>query len=420
MPFPGSSRQVTLLLPAEREGWEVWECPPHGGSVHRGSVAAPADRRGGGAVVVGLPATRCLTLTFDFPVSGDAALARRMAFGQLEKRGLIPRGSTPEAAPFACHPVAVDGDAGAGTRVSVDVLSEELPNSLRVEGGRSFAAAFRLLPVPDERLLVAREHGRWVVAAAREGVLVYTHVLGDAERAVDELAADLRATALTLESRGWLRDGVQAIVLWADHEATSGAEALAERIGLPVEVAPRPAPSAALAREFVRQRHLLPKAVADRRRRRRGALVKAAAVVAAILGLVAVAKGFRDKLRTLEQRVAELEQELANSTGDADFVKRAGERWNSLRNVLEPKRYPVIHLDHLARLMPPEGVVMTGFDSKVSDVSFAGTAANAKLAYEYYNAIRSDGELAVYGWSMDRPALDDDGTASFTIKGKMR
>ena len=87
---------------------------------------------------------------------------------------------------------------------------------------------------------------------------------------------------------------------------------------------------------------------------------------------------------------------------------------------LEPRRYPVAHLDGLSRCLPAGDVVLTRFESKLADVVAAGTARSAKDAYQYYTAVSKDGPLGVYAWSMLAPTIAADGSASFELKGKMR
>ncbi len=410
---------MALLLPGDETGWDLWECTASGAMTKVSSFAHPADWREGSKApsVVGLPASRCLTITFDFPVHADGTMVRRMVFGQLEKRGLLARGNTPETAPFACHPVG--GGPDGGTRLSVDVLSGELPPSERPAGTRSFAAALRLFTLPDDTLVLLRQHGHWVVAAGRDGIPVFAQVLGTTVSPAETLVADLRATALTLESRGWLTGDVRRVQIW-DDAPPDAASRLAGLLGIPVEAPGRPAPDGTLVRQIAKGAFLLPKPHLEHQRRRRDRSTKLLVAAGVVLALVAIAAFFHHKLGRLEARAAALETELAASADGASAVTKAGKRWRELRYVLEPKRYPLVHLDHLTRLMPDQGIVMSSFDSKVSELRFTGIAADAKSAYAYFNAIRDDDALGVYNWSMDRPNLDDTGTARFEIKGTMR
>jgi hypothetical protein len=95
-------------------------------------------------------------------------------------------------------------------------------------------------------------------------------------------------------------------------------------------------------------------------------------------------------------------------------------RWSSLRNALEPRRYPVAILDGFARCLSAADVVLTRFESKAADLAVSGTARSAMDAYNYFNAVNKDGALGVYSWSMIQPTIGADGSASFEIKGKMR
>ena len=141
----------------------------------------------------------------------------------------------------------------------------------------------------------------------------------------------------------------------------------------------------------------------------------------------------RKKLLTVEAEAARIERTLdipAESGADQaeqekiraehDLVTAAQARWAALRMALEPRRYPIAHLDGLTRCLSAADVVLTRFESKVSEVSVSGTARSAMDAYNYYNAVNKDGPLGVYAWSMVQPSIGTDGSASFEIKGKMR
>jgi hypothetical protein len=103
-----------------------------------------------------------------------------------------------------------------------------------------------------------------------------------------------------------------------------------------------------------------------------------------------------------------------------ELVTAVQARWGALRMALEPRRYPCRSPRRIESLHDRADVVLTRFESKVSEVTVAGTARSPMDAYNYFNAVSKDGPLAVYGWSMLPPSISGDGSASFEIKGKMR
>jgi hypothetical protein len=133
------------------------------------------------------------------------------------------------------------------------------------------------------------------------------------------------------------------------------------------------------------------------------------------------------ELKSLEATAASMENHVSASKGSSDSVRashdlvtRTQARWAALRGALDARRYPAAHLDALTRCLSSADVVLTKFESKPADVSVSGTARTARDAYAYYNSISSDKPLAVFSWSMAQPALRDDGSAAFEIKGKLK
>jgi hypothetical protein len=129
----------------------------------------------------------------------------------------------------------------------------------------------------------------------------------------------------------------------------------------------------------------------------------------------------------VEATAASMENHVSASKGSSDSVRashdlvtRTQARWAALRGALDARRYPAAHLDALTRCLSSADVVLTKFESKPADVSVSGTARTARDAYAYYNSISSDKPLAVFSWSMAQPALRDDGSAAFEIKGKLK
>jgi hypothetical protein len=168
------------------------------------------------------------------------------------------------------------------------------------------------------------------------------------------------------------------------------------------------------------------------RRRRLGAL-RWVAAASLVLPVVWWLHAERKKLITIEAEAARIESALnipGQSTAQGaeqdriraehEFVTAAQARWAALRMALEPRRYPVAHLDALSRCLTAADVVLTRFEAKPADTSVSGTARSAMDAYNYFNAVSKESALGVYAWSMLPPTIAADGSASFEIKGKMR
>src|SRR5688572_33190499 len=116
-------QRTTVILPAAEAHWEVWRCGSD--SVWQGSANDPAEGANGSrSLVVALPARSCRAFAFSAPTE-DRQLVRKLAFAQLEKRGLTAANA--EQTPFDCH---VMEQGGGRSVVSVDVVTAEAVASL--------------------------------------------------------------------------------------------------------------------------------------------------------------------------------------------------------------------------------------------------------------------------------------------------
>jgi hypothetical protein len=411
-------QHTTVILPSAGSHWEVWRCGR--APVWQGQAEDPATAANGGGVVMALPARACRTFAFSAPTE-DKQLVRKLAFAQLEKRGLTQSGGEP--VPFDCR---VLEQGGGRSVVSVDVLMPGASATLSAAKAAAAAPSARLFPIPQDKLVVMEEQGRLVLCAGSGGRLLHSQIVSATRDLNGHAAPEIRIAALALQQQGVLHD-VRGVELWGDF-STEEAKELSRQLELPVEATARPAPDCALVRREGGTQ-LLPAASRQQMRRRRLGWMKWAAL--ALLPL-APAWWIYEKHRELtkvEAEAARMESTLdvpADTAADAEvraghaLVTAAQARWTALRTALEPRRYPVAHLEGLTRCLAAADVVLTRFESKVSEVSVSGTARSAMDAYNYLNAVNADKPLGVYAWSMAQPALANDGTANFELKGKMR
>jgi Tfp pilus assembly protein PilN len=138
------------------------------------------------------------------------------------------------------------------------------------------------------------------------------------------------------------------------------------------------------------------------------------------MAYIVVLHRMRSQVEALEAQIPDLEKQVEQTKGVAEKVKQIQARWNTLRPVLEPKRYPLVHLSHIARVMPGGGVRIVDFESKIKEVKINGIARDTAAAYEMLRLMMADAELKVYNWEMPQPSVQRDSRARFEIKGKLR
>ncbi|HEV7866257.1 MAG TPA: hypothetical protein VGO90_01145 [Chthoniobacteraceae bacterium] len=414
----------TVILPAADARWEVWRCGNASGSVWQGSAEnLSAGANGSRSMVVALPARSCRTFAFSAPTA-DPQLLRKLAFAQVEKRGLTAAGL--EQTAFNCH---VLGQRDGQSLVSVDVLTTEAAGTLNGSVAGALVASSRLFPIPEGKLVVLQEQGRLVLCAGTGGRLLHSQIVSATGDLNGHAAPEIRIASLALQQQGIVSE-ITGLELWGDF-SPADAQQLGEQLGLPVEAKARPTPHSSNLRRDA-SAHLLPPAARQALRRRRLLGLRWVAVAALVLPVVLWVLGERKKLHALEAEAARIESTLninQSTGGSAEqdrlraehaVVTAAQARWAALRMALEPRRYPVAHLDALSRCLGVADVVLTRFESKLADASVAGTARSAMDAYNYFNAVSKDAALGVYAWTMLPPIIAANGSATFEMKGKMR
>lgn len=403
-----------LILPAPESGWEVWTCAP-GGAIKGGWFEDPATAAASvKKAIVALPARWCRTLAFSVPPA-DAKLARALAFTQLEKRGLST--GTMDQTSFSCQ--MLPGTKG-GNLMVVDVLTPAALTALAAVKSHGVVPAARLYPLPDHRVVILQEVGRSVLHAGLAGQTAHVQGLTAHSSDPGALASEIALTLMPLRQQGLL--STTTGIDWCVPLAESDRQLVESIVGLPVEIKSRPTP---VFRSL--DPDLQPAEIRAARQRSRLRLLRGAAIAAVPLAGLIWWQQQHGRLLALEteaNRLGEAVTASAGATAEAragtELLRSTQQRWQSLRMALEPKRYPLIHLNHLTRCLGDDSIVLTRFETRGPDVSLSGTAQSAGEAYHYFTTVTADQDLKICAWSMAEPSLTDDGTAKFELKGKMR
>ncbi|MEI6534591.1 MAG: hypothetical protein WCN98_04560 [Verrucomicrobiaceae bacterium] len=401
-----SANASTFLLPDSEPAWRLWRSSSSGKPE---TLDSPADcREGAKPVVVGLPATACRTVGLVLPIA-DPALMPSMIEAQLERRG-IPLSKTPSPN-FAWHLLGQDA---AQSIVSVDVLAQPFPENLAVHHAANYTAALRLMLLPLRMMVVVEEQGLLVLAAGCQGKLWHSHIIGAADTDPEKLALEFEIAQLGIETTDGI-GSVRGISLVGERLAPL-ASLLKKHTAIPIETIPALEPNRGLNLDGFQR--LLPASVFEAQAAKlRGRRLAKMAMFIAFFYAVAFAACWWH-LQSLRDRAKSLESDIAKTDAPANEVRQTAQRWHELEPAVDEHRYPMMQLSQITALMPPSGVVIKKFDSKIAEIEITGDARDAQTATQFFEDLKGHHNLSRYAWSMPVPTVRE-GVASFKIQGKL-
>ncbi|MBV6498388.1 MAG: hypothetical protein CJBNEKGG_00610 [Prosthecobacter sp.] len=397
----------TLLLPAPDASWRLWK--PRATSATQ-SVDSPAEvQLKGRPLVIGLPASACRSIGLVLP-NADHDVLEQIIITQLERRGLKLTGGAERN--FRWHLLA---QTASTATVSVDVLADPFPDDLAVPQASDYTAALRLTALPSGAIVITEEQGTLVLAIGCQGKLYQSLIISPSIAMTPEaLAQEVTLARMTFESE--LGEGlVSSVILCGSDSDPTLAAALEEQTGLPVRA------TAQLAHHPDLDTHswpqLLPSVVRQSQQlsRRRAKLLR----FGLLGGLLAVSLVFLAfaYLRFQETQAARLQEDVDKTSAPAAQVRKTAENWKALAPAIEPRRYPMLLLAELTKLMPPSGLVIRRFNLKDNTIDLQGDARDAQTAVQFMEDLQKHPILGRYEWSKPSPNVRD-GTAQFRTQGK--
>lgn len=405
-PFCMSFASATLLLPSPDTSWRVWKSRL---AAHGESVEHPTEVKAQGKpLVIGLPAAACRTIGLVLP-NTDHAVLEQIIITQMERRGLKLQGG--EERNFRWHLLT---QTASTATVSVDVLADPFPEDLALTQISDYTAALRLLTLPAGHLVIAEESGSTVLAVGYQGKLYHSHIFGTASISGEEIAHEIVLSQLTLDAE--LGQGfITGVTLVGTSWDRGIGEELGRLTGLPVRVVPQLPPNAELdARTWPR---LLPATVRSAQKR---AVNRSKWLRFSLLGgLLMVALVFLAfaYLTYLERTAAQLTADVEDTSAPAALVKKTAEQWKALAPAIEPKRYAMVLLNEVTKLMPPSGIVIREFEVKDNEIDIRGEARDTQMAVQFVEDLQKHPVLSRYTWTKPQPTVKDK-TAQFRAQGK--
>ncbi len=393
-----------VLLPTSHTDWELW------GNTRLRRVDDP-DAVNGQPLHFALPLDYCRSFPLLLP-SKDRKLFRDLIYSQLEKRHLV---SPTSNARYDFEPIDRTAD---GTLVRVDFVHRDLPKTWEDKKALSYAASLRYYTLPESKAVILRERERLILVIGRAGKLLYSSILNQTGKLDGSVASELQAAMISLSSRGFLKEPINGVEVWGDFPPEEVGK-LQDLLSIPVDLKAHPDP------EGVRRPPngaLLPPSVDIGVKKRRKVLYVLLGFSVVVIGYLAIIKHFRDRLINLQSQIEAQQDNLGVNTANSANFSASQTRWKALANIIDPRRYPLVQLNTIAQAMPPDGVILTEFHTKISEVRLNGKANSAKAVFDFMENLNQNSELsAIYNWSRKKePNLDDDGTASFEFIGKLK
>lgn len=393
-----------VLLPTADGGWELWAAT----RLH--CVDDPGDLNGQ-ALHFGLPLDYCRSFPLFLP-SKDKKLFRDLIYAQLERRHLV---SPTSNARFSFEPLERSSE---GTLVRVDFVNRDLPATWEAKKSVSYGPALRYYPLPADAVVVLREHGRLVMLVSRGPKLLYSCILSQKAELGENVASEVQTALLSLKARSYLKEDVRSLELWGEFPPDA-VEKLRDALGFDITRRDPPTPEVG---RHPPQGALLKSSADFGGPKRRQLLTLSAAGLVVLIGYLAVIKQFRDKLSGIEAEIAAQEENLGENSASSATHAAARERWKAMANAVDPLRYPLVQLNTISQVMPPDGVILSSFETKISEAKLNGKANSAKAVFDFLENLNAEPQLGqVYRWSRKKePSLDDDGTAHFELIGKLK
>ena len=327
---------LNLMIPGA-DGWEIWTGSAMSGFQQHAStnhlLALDVTGIPSGAVAMAVPVREVFAVPFRAQTD-DLSLLGDLAAMQLEKSGNRPAldgGQLTDHFVYATTPEE--------THLTAVVMNPPSEGKLPRKSPDQFDISPRCLPLPEGRVVVWSELGRWVFGVGKPGGALYFQCLSG-ER-LDLRAGNEIGLALTqLRLQGLLTDIPEGVVVWSHGSASDARpeelEALSRGLGIPTSSSPRPNPTWPEPPSRLLPADVRAERLAVRGKRNRNLMIAALAVV--YLGVVAYL--FFD-LKKTKAVAAKVKSDADAVSAEASLLDRHRSKWSELRPVVETDYHPL-------------------------------------------------------------------------------
>lgn len=338
---------LNLLIPGA-DGWEIWKGSGVGGyQLHSATehlLALDVTGFPSGPIGMAIPVRQISAVPFRAQTD-DLSLLGDLAAMQLEKNGTRP---ALDGGQLTDH--FVFGTSPEETHLTAVVMNPPSEGQLPRKSPEAFDISPRCLPLVSGKVVVWRELGRWIFGIGKPGQALYFQCLSG-ERLDDRAGNEVRLAVTQLQIQGLLPEAPDSVVVWTHDSATDARteeiEAFARGIGIPVDSAPKPAPTWPAPPSRLLPADVRAERLAIKGKRNRNILI--AALLVAYLGLAAYL--YLD-LQKAKEEAAIAKRNADGISGEAEFLLDHQARWDELRPVVEEEFHPFEVLLNSYRALP--------------------------------------------------------------------
>ncbi len=404
-------QETSLLVPGPR-GWEIWKQASTGGFILQSAdgPARASDLTGlpGGNLAMLFPVRGMHALPFKAS-SSDESLFEDLAAMHAERLGVR---ADPMAGQLSdTFVVTKEGDSAT---LLCTVLKSPGDGDLPPRSPKEFDLSARAYPVQGEAVAAWKEFDRWVFAFFRGGKLLYSQATSSSGSSPD--ASCLREIHLAMGQLGiqGLALRPEAVHVWS---ADGDAGSLANGLGVPGRVSPRPDPVLPQPRS-----KLLPADVRAARRALRSRQQKIAGFAAVLVAYLGLAGSFGYGLWKDRKQIKQLNAEAEGILPAADRAAYEEHKalWAELDLVVDIDKAPVELMARLAKAIPPNsGLRLKTAEINAGQIKLVGEAPQAAPVSQLnVNLGRDSYGLSQYKWDNAQPTSSPKGW-SFVLTGAL-
>lgn len=399
-------------MPA-REGWNVVRTGPQNGSWDVITVPSLDEAvpllNGTDDLVLGLPITAVLAQRLRLPTIEQSEFSEMVRI-QIEKA--LPYAPEEVTSDFEVIEQTEESSVVSAVAIHNDRLSEIaapllsrgiIPRQVTVYAAQraaTHAAAGRAF-------LLYREDASLVCAISEEGKLGFTRSLNGAE--ATQLKRDIPQLALSAQLQGIDTTSPALLVDESLYELRETVEGLfVSRADLIAVETPPATTKINLLPDAWRQRRLELVKQAQWKKR----LLLAGAAYAAVLAL------FFAYVMVLRLEAGRVARRIERDAPKTEFIRKTEGRWKALSPAIDPRYYPIEVLLHLFESLPSADVQITEYNQSARQLSVAGEANTAALAYQFADKVKKHPELQMFQFEMAAPRILPNEHAQFRLEGK--